>query len=73
MVRNRSDSTHELTIHPELTATQAHHVPLSDWGWVPPAAGSGEPITLSHAGLSATLEPQGEVDLHLDRQRRADV
>ncbi|WP_328520905.1 MGH1-like glycoside hydrolase domain-containing protein [Kribbella sp. NBC_00359] len=65
VVRNRSNSTHELTIHPELTETQAHNVPLSGWGWVPPAAGSGEPITLSHAGLSATLEPQGEVTFTL--------
>lgn len=59
-IRNRSGNTHELTVVPELAATQAHQVPLSEWGWVPPAAGRGEPVTLSHDGLTTTLEGHAE-------------
>lgn len=59
-IRNRSGETHELTVHPELAGTQVSRVSLSGWGWVPPAAGSGEAIILVHQGLSATLPPHGE-------------
>ena len=65
-IRNRSASTHQLTIHPELAATQASQVPLSDWGWVPPEAGTGLPVTLEKDSLSATLQPHGEVTITLD-------
>ncbi|MFD3401932.1 hypothetical protein ACFWUU_14680 [Kribbella sp. NPDC058693] len=60
-IRNRSSNTHQITVCPELAATEAHQVPLSEWGWVPPAAGRGEQVTLTHSGLTATLEAEGEV------------
>ncbi len=60
-IRNRSGSTHQVTVQPELAETRARNVALSGWGWVPPTAGSGDPVTLSHEGLTAILEPHGEV------------
>lgn len=68
-VRNRSDRRHSVTVRPELSPTSTRHVPLSDWGWVPPEAGTDErgqglgldaPITLIHTGLTALLSPGGE-------------
>ncbi|MER7247375.1 hypothetical protein [Kribbella sp. NPDC000426] len=64
-IRNRSANTHELTVRPELAATHAREVPLSEWGWVPPAAGRGEPITLSHDGLTAVLDAHGEATFRI--------
>ncbi|MFG1813758.1 hypothetical protein ACGFIF_08350 [Kribbella sp. NPDC049174] len=68
-VHNRSDRPHELSIRPSLSPTSVHHVPLSQWGWVPPNAGTDEraqglgldaPITLIHTGLTALLASGGE-------------
>ncbi|MGW1346460.1 MGH1-like glycoside hydrolase domain-containing protein [Kribbella sp. NPDC002412] len=64
-VRNRSDRTHELTIRPALSPTQAHAVDLSDWGWVPPARGTGTPIALTHTGLTAQLRPGADATFTL--------
>lgn len=76
-IRNRSGNTHEITVCPELAATQAREVPLSEWGWVPPAAGRGEEVTLTHGGLTATLEADGEVaftiGVHTGTQSAADT
>ncbi|MEV5961069.1 hypothetical protein AB0L70_04860 [Kribbella sp. NPDC051952] len=66
-IRNRSEQTHYLTVRPELTGRQSQ-VPLSNWGWVPPGAGSGEPITLVHNGLSATLGPHGTATFSIGLQ-----
>jgi hypothetical protein len=59
-VRNRSSTPHTVTIRPDLAPTHAHPLPLAEWGWVPPAAGPGEPVTLSHEGLTKPLEENGE-------------
>ncbi|MFG1909638.1 hypothetical protein [Kribbella sp. NPDC048928] len=59
-VRNRSGASHIITVHPDLAPTHAHPVPLADWGWVPPGAGPGEPVTLAHEGLTKTLAANGE-------------
>lgn len=59
-IRNRSANSHQITIHPELAPTQVHQVPLANWGWVPPAPGAGDPVTLAHDGLTKSLEPNGE-------------
>lgn len=60
-IRNRSANVHQLTVRPELAPTEAREVPLSDWGWVPPAGGRGEQVTLTHNSLTATLEAEGEM------------
>jgi hypothetical protein len=65
-VRNRSDQPHELAVRPSLSPTAARQVPLSDWGWVPPEAGTGEPISLVHNGPTAALDPGGEATFTLD-------
>jgi len=60
-IRNRTANTHQLTIEPELASTQAHEVPFSDWGWVPPEPGAGSAVTLTHGDLTATLEADDSV------------
>ncbi|MEV0290602.1 hypothetical protein AB0H36_41285 [Kribbella sp. NPDC050820] len=74
-IHNRSDRTHQLTVHPALAPTQATAVQLSNWGWVPPepgpggpgglAPGTSTPVTLTHAGLTARLPPGGHATFSL--------
>jgi hypothetical protein len=72
-VRNRSANSHELSVHPELTATRPQYVPLSEWGWVPPAGGDSHDIALHHDSLTGTLPPHGALTFTLTvGQRQAD-
>ncbi|WP_427893267.1 MGH1-like glycoside hydrolase domain-containing protein [Kribbella sp. GL6] len=56
-ITNRTATAHEVTVHPDLAPTKTHHVPLADWGWVPPPAGEGHEISLDHSPLTTTLAP----------------
>lgn len=61
-VRNRTGRRLAVRLRPQLDATTAHRIPLSDWGWMPPPAGdgpipSGPAVDVVHNGLSADLDP----------------
>ncbi|TDW22501.1 MGH1-like glycoside hydrolase domain-containing protein [Kribbella kalugense] len=70
-IRNRSANTHRIAVHPELAPTQVHDVPLASWGWVPPPPGSGEPVALTHDGLTADLAAEGEATFTIGVQAGA--
>jgi hypothetical protein len=65
-VRNRADHRVYFSIRPQLARGHARSVPLSQWGWTPPDAGTeGPPVALVHGGLSADLDPGAEVTITL--------
>ncbi|GAA5199167.1 hypothetical protein GCM10023322_74130 [Rugosimonospora acidiphila] len=60
-VRNRTDRALPVRLRPEVSPDRGRHVPLRDWGWMPPGSGAdGPPVTLVHGGLSVELPPGGE-------------
>jgi hypothetical protein len=73
-IRNRSDRPLPLTVHPILSSTRTHHVPLAEWGWVPPGPGTnGEGITVVDSGLTTTLAPSGEATFVLGVQTDREI
>ncbi len=73
-IRNRTDRPLPITVHPRLSSTRTHHVPLSDWGWVPPDSGTnGDGITVVDSGLSTTLAPAGEATFVLGVQTDREI
>lgn len=73
-VRNRTDRQLRLTVHPQLSSTRTRHVPLSEWGWVPPGPGTdGDAVTVVDSGLSTTLDPGGEATVTLGVQAEGKI
>jgi hypothetical protein len=65
-VRNRADRLVSVSLSAHLAPGHAKTVPLSQWGWVPPDAGTaGPPVTLTHGGLSADVGPGAEATITL--------
>ena len=60
-VRNRAHRRASVAIRPQLEPGHARPVPLSEWGWMPPEAGTeGPPVVIAHNGLSMELDPGAE-------------
>jgi hypothetical protein len=73
-VRNRTDRRLPVTVHPQLSSTRVRDVPLSEWGWVPPApADDGYTVTVVDSGLSAILEPGCETTFTLGVQAEGQI
>jgi hypothetical protein len=65
-VRNRADRRASVSIRPQLAPGRARSVPLSEWGWMPPDAGTeGPPVVIVHNGLSMEVDPGAEATVTL--------
>lgn len=63
-VLNRADHRASVSVRPDPAAGGARSVALSQWGWMPPAAGPGAaPVTSVHGPLPAELEPGAEASV----------
>jgi hypothetical protein len=73
-IRNRTERPMVVALHPSLSSSGTRQVPLSDWGWVPPEAGSDGPtVTMVDSGLSSELAPGAEAVFTLGVQAGGEI